>query len=144
MTHTKFRHPRFFVPVVLLTFGLAAFSPAHADVGGVDLQKICRAATAVLFGPDVSIIVAGEVKDGVVQTRYARPDDGVIWKNQCKVEGDKVIWAGVDIDYSGQGPGRWRTEPSDEVISFAVQGENIEITMKYFDGSETKRVVEFN
>jgi hypothetical protein len=47
------------------------------------------------------------------------------------VEGDRVIWAAVDLD----GPGRWRTTPDDEVVTYAVEGQTVKVRVGYSDGS---------
>jgi hypothetical protein len=125
-------------------FMMSSTPTQAAELDDASLSRICRATVAVLMLHDVSIVVAENVKAGIVRTRYAHPNDGSIWRHQCKVDGNSVIWAAVDINGTGTGPGRWRTSPDDEATSFVVVDRNIEITVKYTDGSETKELVEFN
>ena len=66
---------------------------------------------------------------------YARPDDGKVWKNRCRADGQRIIWAGIDIYGPGGGPGRWREAAEDEVMTFAVAGPSVTITTRYSDGS---------
>ena len=116
-------------------------SPASAEpspavvLGDNDLGRVCRAAVAALNGRDPAIIKVERVADGVAHVGYARPDDGKVWKNQCRVEGNRVIWASVDLNGPGSGPGRWRTDAEDEVVTYVLDGGTVKVKITYSDGS---------
>jgi hypothetical protein len=102
-----------------------------------DLGRVCRAAIASLNGRDPAIVKIERLELGVAYVRYARPGDGKVWKNRCKAFGDKVIWSTVDLDGPGTGPGRWRTHPADENVTFRFEGDEIIITTAFGDGLGT-------
>lgn len=98
---------------------------------------ICRAAVGVIMGRDPKIIKITKVKDGIYYLSYLRPSDRTKWSLRCKIEGNQVIWAS---DESGR-PGRWRTHPADEKISFEViqNGNFLKIKQQFSDGSFTSK-----
>lgn len=106
----------------------------------VDQERVCRAGIAALNGHSPGIMKASVGGEDTIRITYARPDDGKIWKNECRIEGDRLVWRTVDAFGPGSGTGRWRTHPADEVISYRVDGDKVTITMRYEDGSETSEV----
>lgn len=48
----------------------------------------------------------------IVGISYRRPADGKMFKYECRIDGEAIIWRGVDIFRPGEGPGRWRHEDS--------------------------------
>lgn len=100
-----------------------------------DLGRVCRAAVAALNGRDPAIIKVENVADGIAYVRYARPTDGRVWKNRCRVEGNRVVWASVDLNGPGSGPGRWRTDAEDEVVTYALKADTVKVRITYSDGS---------
>lgn len=103
-------------------------------VSSSDLARICRAAVAHMMGKDPAIMKVKSNSDGVVRIQYKRPDDGTIWKDDCRLEGQRVMWRAVDA-FAGSGPGRWRNHPDDEVITYSLDGDNVTINQRYSDGS---------
>lgn len=100
-----------------------------------DLGRVCRGAIAALNGRDPGIIKVETVAAGVAQVAYSRPDDGKRWKNQCRVVGNRVTWAAVDLSGPGTGPGRWRIDPADETVTYSLVGSTVKIRISYSDGS---------
>ena len=112
--------------------------PSHA-LSDKELGRVCRATIAALMGRDPQIIHVVRVGGGLAYTSYARPSDGSVWKNRCGVEGDRVIWSTVDLDGPGTGPGRWRTHPLDETITYTIDGTQVSITITENDGSAIEK-----
>lgn len=98
--------------------------------------KVCRAAIAAVMGRDPSIIRVTANEGGIVDTRYTR-DDGTVWKNRCRVEPGRVVWAAIDVNGPGTGAGRWRTE---DEITFTADGSQITVSQSMMGeslGTET-------
>lgn len=115
---------------------VAAPAPSPvAALSDADLGRVCRAAVAALNGRDPAIIKVERVEAGVAHVGYPRPDDGKVWKNDCRAEGDRVVWRAVDLDGPGSGPGRWRTHPDDEIVTYAIDGDTVKVRVGYSDGS---------
>lgn len=96
--------------------------------------SICKAAIAELFGHSPKIMKATPQGSSIIRISYKRPDDGKLFKNDCQIQGNRIMWRGVDIG-SGTGPGRWRNNPADEVVTFNIVGKSIKILTTYSDGS---------
>ena len=91
--------------------------------------SVCKAAIAELFGHSPRIMKTAPF-GGVMRVLYRRPDDGKLWTNDCKLEGDRILWRSVDVV-----PGRWRNDPADEVLTFKITGKSVELLTIYSDGS---------
>lgn len=100
-----------------------------------DFGRVCRAAVAALNGRDPAIIKVERIENGIAHVGYVRPNDGKVWKNQCRVDGNRVVWASVDLNGPGTGPGRWRTDAEDEVVTYAVRANTVTVRITYSDGS---------
>lgn len=125
----------------------ADLAKADADVGIKPLKvelaapidaktgiSVCKAAIAELFGHSPRIMKAAPQENGIVRISYKRPDDGKLFKNDCQLHGNRIMWRGVNVS-PGSGPGRWRTHHDDEVLTFKVKGKSVELTTTYSDGS---------
>lgn len=99
-----------------------------------EVASICKAGIAELFGHSPKIMKAARQGSGIIRISYKRPDDGKLFKNDCQVQGDRIMWRGFDIS-PGSGPGRWRNDPADEVLTFTVTGHSVELLTTYSDGS---------
>ena len=88
------------------------------------LSMICRAGIAAEFGRSHKIMRAKAQGDGLIRVTYNRPDDGKLWKSDCKVEGSRIVWRTVDA-FGDNGAGRWRTGPDDDVLTFTLQGKSV-------------------
>lgn len=108
---------------------------AEVSLSGSDRQRVCKATIASLNGQPPSIMHASLVDEENVLVSYARPSDGKNWHNECKFEGNQVVWRGIDAFGAGSGPGRWRDGPYDERISYEVNPDRVTINMVYSDGS---------
>ncbi len=100
------------------------------------LASVCKAALAETFAQPLKIMKVASNEGGIVRVRYNRPSDGKRWTNDCRVEGERVIWRTVDA-FKGDGPGVWRTRPEDEVTTFRIDGRNVTIITKYPDNAPT-------
>lgn len=123
---------------------VADLAKADADMGVVPSKveptkpltpaktaSICKAAIAELFGHSPKIMKTAPFQ-GVTRVLYRRPDDGKLWTNDCKLEGDRIMLRSVDVI-----PGRWRNDPADEVLTFKVTGHTVLMQTTYSDGSAT-------
>ena len=120
---------------------------ADADMGSVptktepsksltagEVASICKAGIAELFGHSPKIMKAAPQGGGIVRISYKRPYDGKLFRNDCQVQGNRIMWRGFDIR-PGSGPGRWRNDPADEVLTFTVAGRSVKLLTTYSDGS---------
>lgn len=105
-----------------------------AELSSDDRKRVCRAAIADMNGHSPDIVKVRASSGDSVVVRYNRPDDGKAWTNECRFEGDRVIWRTIGA-FGGTEPGRWRTHPADETIKFALEGSDVTITTSYPDGS---------
>lgn len=101
------------------------FNPALAS--NFDQQQICRATIGAVMGRDPKTIKVSKVDSGIIHVSYSRSDDGTIWEQRCRIDGQKIVWA--------TNSGRWREHPLDEVITHAVSGTSLTISQKFTDGS---------
>ena len=95
----------------------------------VKTASVCKAAIAELFGHSPRIMKTAPF-GGVTRVLYRRPDDGKLWTNDCRLDGNRIMWRSVDVI-----PGRWRDHPADEVLTFKVKGKTVELLTTYSDGS---------
>ena len=99
-----------------------------------DRMLICRATIAAIMGRPIGIITANESQSDTIPTTYQRPDDGSVWRNMCRISGNRVIWASVRADGSR---GRWRSHPLDSYVRFELSETSLTITETFGDGSES-------
>ncbi len=105
-----------------------------ADLSSSDIDFVCRAAIAEIMGRDIAIMEATKVaveNKQIMQISYVRPSDNTRWTQHCYLEGDDVIWAGVENGVVG----RWRNHPNDESIKFKLSGDKVTISQIFGDGS---------
>ena len=113
----------------------SAAEQSTPKLAAADRARVCRAAVADANGHSPSIVKLVSDDGEIVRVRYNRPDDGKQWINECRFEGDRVLWRTVDAFGSGSGTGRWRDTPADESLTFALKGGDVTISTKYSDGS---------
>jgi hypothetical protein len=101
---------------------------------------MCRAGIAAEFGRSPKIMKASEVEEGLTRVEYRRPDDDKLWKSDCRIEGNRIVWRTVDA-FSGSGPGRWRTSAEDDVLTFTIEGKSVTTTSS--DGSSANETYRF-
>lgn len=97
-----------------------------------ELASVCKAGIAETFGQPIAIMKIVSNEAGIVRVRYNRPSDNKRWTNDCRVEGNRLIWRSVDA-FPGDGPGIWRTRPADEVVTFKVSGNEVVLETTYPD-----------
>lgn len=109
---------------------VAAPIVAKAPLSSPMLVSVCKAAIASSFGRSASIMKVVSKTGDIVRVRYNRPDDGKQWTNDCRIEGNRIVWRTVDA-FPGDGPGIWRTRPDDDVLTFEIRGNKVAISTTY-------------
>ncbi|RXJ73907.1 hypothetical protein CS022_06325 [Veronia nyctiphanis] len=104
--------------------------------GPFDESQICRAGIAAIKKKSPAVVnvdkIDEEKKYKIYHVSYKRADDGKLWKYRCKVDRSRVVWS--------QGKGRWRDKGQDPTVKFDIDDDFIEITEKYPDGTESRKV----
>lgn len=103
-----------------------------ADLDHRDAMIICPGTISALFFHPIDAINIDRIERGIMYLSYKRISDNTEWKQRCKIEGNKVIWA-ANWDPK---EGRWRTGPYDEVITYQIAEEQITIKQVFSDQSE--------
>lgn len=103
-------------------------------------SMICRAGIAAVFGREPKTMTARDLGDDVTRVEYRRPDDHKLWKSDCRIAGDRIVWRGVDA-FGDNGPGRWRDGPDDESLTFKIDGRAV--TTASSDGSSASETYRF-
>lgn len=103
-------------------------------------SMICRARIAAVMGRDPKTMKATKAADDLIRIQYRRPDDGKLWKSECKLVGNRIVWRGVD-SFGNDGPGRWRDGPDDEALTFEIDGNTV--TTNSSDGSSASETYRF-
>jgi len=98
-------------------------------------SQICKATISSMMGRDLSIVKVDSQSEGITYLSYIRPDDNTEWKFRCKIEGSSIIWA-------AEPDGRWRTDPADSELTFSIDSENKNLTIRetFSDGSSSEDV----
>lgn len=103
-------------------------------------SMICRAGIAAVFGRDPKAMTVRDLGGDVTRVEYRRPDDHKLWKSDCRIDADRIVWRGVDA-FGGNGPGRWRDGPDDESLTFKIDGRAV--TTASSDGSSASETYRF-
>lgn len=120
--------PRRRIPIALTIAGLCLVQPAMAAPEATFTgERICKAAIGTIMGRHPKIVKVTNSKDGIVYLNYVRPDDKSKWAFRCRLDGSRVIWA--------SDPGRWRTDPRDEKVSYKIEGDTLTVTENYSNGT---------
>lgn len=115
-------------------------SPPVKPLTFAERSMICRAGIAAVMGRDPKTMKASKTSDDIIRIQYRRPDDGKLWKSECKLVGDRIVWRGVD-SFGNDGPGRWRDGPYDEILTYTFDGNSV--TTHSSDGSSTNATYRF-
>lgn len=105
------------------------YAASNAAARKTGIGRICRAAIATIMGRDPGTIRAAPAPDATtdrgmtVRTRYTRSSDGTVWRNECSVAGNRVLWAAIDADGN---VGRKRLE---DRLYYSAQGSSITIKL---------------
>jgi hypothetical protein len=103
-------------------------------------SMICRAGVAAVFGRDPKTMTVRDLGGDVTRVEYRRPDDHKVWKSDCRIDDDRIVWRGVDA-FGDNGPGRWRNGPDDETLTFKIDGRAV--TTASSDGSSASETYNF-
>ena len=84
------------------------------------LPGICRKYIGEVMGREPASMSTDYERNGekIVGISYIRQDDGKLFKYECTINGETIVWRGVDIFRQGEGPGRWRNEDAKPLSSF--------------------------
>ena len=118
--------------LLAVVLGTGATVEAKEGVSAEERQLVCRAAIATVMGRPLAIIKAKEGRNNLITTSYRRQSDGTVWRNLCRLEGSRVVWASIREDGT---PGRWRNQTLDSVITFQISAAGVTIEETYSDGS---------
>lgn len=116
---------------LLLLVPLVFAAPVLASE--VTVGQICKAASAAMFGRDHKIMQLDKVESGIAYVHYIRQSDDTRWAIKCKLISNEVMWASDNPDSTG----RWRDDPADSTVKYAVEGKKLIITEAYSDGSSS-------
>ncbi len=117
-------------------------SPASPSLSAKQTAMVCKAGIAIMMGRDPKTMTATPQGGGLTRIQYRRPDDNKVWKTDCRIDGDRFMWRGVD-SFGDDGPGRWRDSPEDEVITYTVNSSAVAMTETFSDGSVVKETYRF-
>lgn len=87
---------------------------------------VCKAGIAKLFQQPAASMSAEPLAGGITRVSYRRSSDNTLWKNDCRVDGNRIVWRAVDAS-PGSGPGRWRDDPADGLVTYTLHGERVEV-----------------
>lgn len=111
-------------------------------------QKLCKAAISAEFFTPVQNIK--ESKTGKInELYYYRASDGSKWRYACRVDDNRIVWAGIDVYQEGNNDiGRWRDnyESGDTSITYSVNPSNNQllINLTHSDGSSEQKTFNFS
>ena len=86
----------------------------HRDLS----PDICKQYIGSIMGRDPNMMRTISSDSSIVRIDYRRNDDNKKFTYECTTLGDDVIWRGIDIFRTGDGPGRWRKEDAKSITAF--------------------------
>lgn len=83
------------------------------------LPEKCKKYIGEIMGRDPGSMTTDyeRIAEKIAGISYTRQDDGKLFKYECTINGDSIVWRGVDLFGQGEGPGRWRTEDAKALSS---------------------------
>lgn len=125
------------IRLATLVLGLLATSSAAfaQSPNAAAPERVCRSVIGMEMGRDPKTISASRSGDSVF-LQYRRPQDGSMFRYECRVEGSSVVWAAIINGTRG----RWRDEREDTASTFRVEGRNLVVEQRFSDGSSARRV----
>lgn len=97
----------------------------------VTKEHICKAGIAKIMGRDPKTMKVLRNEGGMVHLQYVRTNDGSLWSYRCRVDGSRIMWA--------SDTGRWRDDPRDEKLTYAVTADTVTVKETFTDGSSTQQ-----
>jgi hypothetical protein len=96
-------------------------------------ERICKGAVATLFFPPIDSVRVMKKDGTVIFLSHVRKSDGAEFRTKCRIEGSSIVWGTAD--------GRWRTQASDEKLSFKIDpaGGTFTIRQVFGDGSSDEK-----
>lgn len=101
-----------------------AMATPSAVIDPAKAALICKAGIAKLFQQPATSMKAAPMVGGIIRVSYRRSSDNTLWTNDCRLEGNRILWRAVDIN-PGSGPCRWRDDPVDGRVTYSVKGDEI-------------------
>lgn len=94
-------------------------------------EHICKAGIAKIMGRDPKTMKVLRNEGGIVNLQYVRTNDGSHWSYRCRLDGSRIMWA--------SDTGRWRDDPRDEKVTYAVTADTVTVKEAFTDGSSTQQ-----
>ena len=107
-----------------------------ASSAGFSEAQVCKAGIGTIMGRDPSSMKTRTTSNGVLKVSYVRPFDRKKFSYKCKIEGNRILWGNSD--------GRWRTHSADSKVTYRVDGELLQVTDKFSDGSASRNQYTFS
>lgn len=84
------------------------------------LPEKCKKYIGEIMGRDPGSMTTDYERNAekIAGISYTRQDDGKLFKYECTINVDSIVWRGVDLFRQGEGPGRWRNEDARPLSSF--------------------------
>lgn len=105
--------------------------PEKIGMSNKDMEKICAAAIATLLNRPTATVKVDSIEKGRIRLSSTLPEDNSVQQYSCGIEKENVLLA--------REGGPWRTDNSDERITFRLTTDTIHITVAFSDGSDKRR-----
>ena len=103
------------------------------------LISVCRAGLSFMHDQPVGEIRSEGVSGGVVAASWRAPVDGGRRFADCRVENDMIQWRPARLP-DGQ-TGAWSNTPTDPVVRFTFEGDQIVLNQTNPDGSTSQAML---
>lgn len=103
---------------------MAEAIPSYPPRRGITTGRLCAAAVGAIMNRTEMQVGIDYESPTVARVGYKRAD-GIQWTYDCRFDGAHITWRAVE---DGR-PGRWRTDPADEVITYAITPGGATVTV---------------
>ncbi len=103
------------------------------------LASVCRAGLSVLHDQRVDAMRSEGVTNAVLTASWPAPVDGGRRFADCRVQGDVIQWRPARLP-EGQASD-WLTGPTDPVVRFNLDGQQIVVTQTFPDGTTSQAML---
>lgn len=123
-------------------------SPAPSQPIIYSPQKLCKAGVSSLFFDKIKAIKVDKISGNINYLHAKRATDGVVWRYACKIVGNTIVLAGIDVFHRGTNEqSRWMDDyaAGDAKLNYSANAETKQLTihLNYSDGSSTTKIFEF-
>lgn len=98
--------------------------PNYPPRSGITTGRLCAAAVGAIMGRTEMQVGIQYESPGIARVGYQRADN-TQWTYDCRFDGAHVTWRTVEDGREG----RWRTSPTDEVITYAITPGGATVTV---------------